>query len=79
MLLPSFSIRALLLMVTLGAVAFLIVGMAFRGQHWAWGASVALFSLLVTAIVHAAWFGVIWLVANRSAAADKTAKQVGER
>jgi hypothetical protein len=79
MLLPSFSIRALLLMLTLGAVAFLIVGMAFRGQHWAWGASVALFSVLVTAIVHAAWFGVIWLFVQKSSAPDKTANQTGER
>jgi hypothetical protein len=79
MLLPSFSIRALLLMLTLGAIAFLIVGMAFRGQHWAWGASVALFSVLVTAIVHAAWFGIIWLFVQKSSTPDTPANQTGER
>lgn len=78
MLLPSFSIRALMLMLTLGAVAFLIVGMGFRGQHWAWGASVALFSLLVTAIVHAAWFGVIWLFVRKSSTPDPATEQTGE-
>ena len=79
MLLPSFSIRALLLMLTLGAVAFLIVGMGFRGQHWAWGASVAIFSVLVTAIVHAAWFGIIWLFVKKSPAPGPTAKHSSER
>jgi hypothetical protein len=79
MLLPSFSIRALLLMLTLGAIAFLIVGMGFRGQTWAWGASVAIFSVLVTAIVHAAWFGIIWLFVKRSSTLDQPAKQTGER
>lgn len=64
MLLPRFSIRALLVILTIGAVAFLIVGMAFRGQSWAWGASVGILSLFVTALVHAAWFGIVWLFAQ---------------
>jgi hypothetical protein len=79
MLLPSFSIRALLLMLTLGAIAFLIVGMGFRGQTWAWGASVAIFSLLVTAIVHAAWFGIIWIFVKKPPTLDQPVKQTSER
>jgi hypothetical protein len=63
-LLPRFSIRALLGMITLCAVAFLIAGMAYRGQNWAWGVTIGLASLVVTAIVHASWFGVAWLFAQ---------------
>jgi hypothetical protein len=64
MLVPRFSIRVLLLILTISAIAFLIVGMAFRGQSWAWGASIGIFCVVVTALVHAAWFGVIWLFAQ---------------
>ena len=62
MLLPRFSIRALLVLLTLCAVAFVILGMAYRGQNWAWGISIGLLSLLVTALVHAAWFGIVWIL-----------------
>lgn len=70
-LLPRFSIRALLGVLTVCAVAFLIAGMAYRGRHWAWGVTIALASLILTAMVHAAWFGVIWLFAHRAAARPK--------
>jgi hypothetical protein len=42
-------------------VAFVMVGTAYRGQYWAWGVTIALISLIVTAIAHAAWFGIVWL------------------
>ena len=71
MLLPRFSIRALLGMLTICAVAFLIVGMAYRGQYWAWGVTIALVSLILTALVHAAWFGVVWLFAQMASARPK--------
>ena len=71
MLVPRFTIRALLVMLTVCAFAFVIVGMAVRGQNWAWGASIGLLSLLVTALVHAAWFGVIWLFAQMPSARSK--------
>jgi hypothetical protein len=70
-LLPRFSIRALLWMVTICAVAFLIVGMAYRGQYWAWGVAIGLASLILTALVHAAWFGVAWLFARLASARPK--------
>jgi hypothetical protein len=66
-LLPRFSIRAMLGILTFGAVIFLIAGMAHRGQYWAWGVTIALLSLIVTALVHAAFFGVVWLFAQISA------------
>ena len=71
MLVPRFTIRALLVMLTISAFAFVIVGMAFRGQNWAWGVSIGLLSLLVTAVVHAAWFGIIWIFAQMPSARQK--------
>jgi hypothetical protein len=70
-LLPRFSIRALLGMLTICAVAFLIAGMAYRGQYWAWGVTIGLVSLLLTALVHAGWFGVVWLFAQMPSARPK--------
>jgi hypothetical protein len=64
LLFPRFSIRTLLGVSTLCAVAFLIAGMAYRGHVWAWGITLGLASLIVTALVHAAWFGVVWLFAQ---------------
>jgi hypothetical protein len=63
-LLPRFSIRVLLALVTICAFVFVVVGTAARGQNWAWGVSIAVASLVVTALVHAAWFGVVWLFAK---------------
>ncbi len=70
-ILPRFSIRALLGMLTVCAVAFLIAGMAFRGQFWAWGVTIALASLVLTALVHAALFGLVWLFAQKVYARPK--------
>lgn len=64
MLVPRFSIRALLVMLTLGAVACLIAGMAYRGKDWALAATIALATLIVTALVHASVFGIIWIFAQ---------------
>jgi hypothetical protein len=64
MLLPRFSIRTLLMMLTAGAVACLIAGMAYRGKDWALGATIALASLVLAACVHAILFGLIWIFAR---------------
>ena len=63
-LLPRFSIRTLFWTITISAFAFVVVGMAARGQTWAWGVSIALASLVITALVHAAWFGVVYVFAQ---------------
>jgi hypothetical protein len=63
-LVPRFSIRTLLAICTLCAVASVIIGTAWRGQYWAWGVTIALASLVVTAMVHAAWFGILWVFAQ---------------
>ena len=66
MLLPRFTIRTLLALLTLSACAFVVIGTAYRGQYWAWGVTFALASLIVAAFVHAAWFGVVWLFSKMS-------------
>jgi hypothetical protein len=64
MLLPRFTIRTLLAILTVCAVAFVMVGTAYRGQYWAWGVTIGLISLIVAALSHAAWFGIVWLFAR---------------
>jgi hypothetical protein len=77
MLLPRFTIRALLVMLTVCAFVFVIVGMAFRGQHWAWGITIGMLSLAFTALVHAAWFSVVWILAQmQSRKQEKPARPV---
>lgn len=71
MLLPRFSIRTLLLLLTLAAIVSVVVGMAVRGADWAWGISLGVLSLLLTALVHAAWFGVVWMLAQVSGDSSK--------
>jgi hypothetical protein len=68
MLLPRFSIRTTLAMITAAAMVFVIVGMAYRGQNWAWGVTIAVISLGIIAIVHAAWFGLAWMFAQMPSA-----------
>jgi putative effector of murein hydrolase LrgA (UPF0299 family) len=64
MLLPRFTIRALLVMLTICAFVFVIAGMAIRGQHWAWGVTIAIVSLAFTMLVHAAWFAAVWTLSQ---------------
>jgi hypothetical protein len=64
MLLPRFTIRALLVMLTICAFVFVIAGMAVRGQHWAWGVTIGILSVAFTLLIHAAWFGAVWMLAQ---------------
>ena len=64
MLLPRFTIRALLMLLTVCAFVFVIAGMAVRGQHWAWGITIGILSLAFMLLVHAAWFGAVWTLAQ---------------
>jgi len=64
MLVPRFTIRALLVMLTVCAFVFVIAGMAVRGQHWAWGITIGILSLAFTMLVHAAWFTVVRMLAQ---------------
>jgi len=64
MLLPRFTIRALIGLVTICALIFVIAGMAVRGQPWAWGVTIGLASLAFTLLVHAAWTSAVWTLAQ---------------
>lgn len=64
MLIPQFSIRWLLGVTALCAVAFSIVALAVRGQQWAIGVSAALLALVVLALVHAGLFCLVWVFAG---------------
>jgi hypothetical protein len=73
MMIPRFTIRTLLTTLTICAVLFVIAGMAYRGQHWAWGVTIAILSLGVMAVVHAAWFGLVWMFARPRSPREKPA------
>lgn len=76
MLLPRFTIRALLVMLTVCAFVFVLAGMAVRGQHWAWGITIGIMSLAFTLLVHAVWFSAVWSLAQmQSRKQEKQARQ----
>ncbi len=62
MLLPRFSLRGLLGLITLCSVFFTIVSFAFRGQRWAIAVVAAIGSLLIVALIHATLFLAAWLL-----------------
>jgi hypothetical protein len=65
-LVPRFTIRTLLVMLTVCAVIFVMIGTATRGQYWAWGVTVGILSVIIVALTHAAWFGIAWLFLQMS-------------
>jgi hypothetical protein len=67
MILPRFNLRTILAITTAAAVFFLLIRTGIRGQAWAWGAAIGILSLGVTALVHAACFGIVWCFARLSA------------
>jgi len=79
MLVPRFSIRTLLIVLTIAAMAAVVAGTAVRGQNWAWGVTIGLASLGLTALVHAAWFGTVWLLAQLPLAEPETPLAVESR
>jgi hypothetical protein len=64
MLLPRFTLRAVLATTAVCAVLFLFVGIAYRGETWAWGATIGILSLGVAVVVQAIFFGVVWCFAQ---------------
>ena len=60
MLIPQFSIRWLLALTTVCAVIFSVFGLAYRGNSWAQGVSVAIVSMVIVFAFHAFTFTVIW-------------------
>jgi hypothetical protein len=64
MLLPRFSIRALLLITAAASVVALLLGFAVQGQVWAVAISIGLGSLVIALLVQAGAFGLIWLLSQ---------------
>lgn len=75
MLIPRFTLRTILVITTVCAGLFLLLGMAARGEMWAWGAAIGVLSLGVAAVVHAACFGIVWCFSRLS---DKRGKSVAK-
>ena len=60
MLIPRYSIRFLLLLMTASGVFFLVVALAVRGHAWALALSIAVSSVLFTITLHAIVFFFAW-------------------
>jgi hypothetical protein len=82
MLLPKYSIRALLAITTLWAVFAAVVSQAFMGSVWAMAVSLAIGSVLLAAVLYTCLFCVAWLgsqvtggASTRAHAARSTAQR----
>ncbi|NIP84686.1 MAG: hypothetical protein GTO03_03660 [Planctomycetales bacterium] len=62
MLIPRFSIRRLLILIACCAPLFVMMAAAWRRELWAAGVVIALLFLVATLFVHAAAFGMAWLL-----------------
>ena len=61
MLIPQYSLRWLLGAITAAACLFSVVAVGVRGQAWALAVSIAFGAIVVSGLVYAAAFGVVWL------------------
>lgn len=71
MLFPRYSLRTTLIAVSTCAVFFLVLGQAVRGEPWAIVVSVAVVSLAITLLVHAALY-IVAASLTRLIAAEQT-------
>lgn len=76
-LIPQYSVRRLLWIMTVAALAFSIVALALRGNPWAIGVAVGLLALVVLAGVYAGVFAVFWAAAEMLAAIQRQAPPGG--
>jgi hypothetical protein len=60
MLIPRFSLRILLLIITFSSVFFFVMMLATRGHVWAWGVTIAISSVFAVTLVHATLFLLAW-------------------
>lgn len=66
MIIPRFSLRWLLALITVCGGLSLILSYAFQGHAWAIGLIVGLGSLLVVVALHAVAFSIAWLLTQFS-------------
>lgn len=64
MLIPRFTLRWLMLLITVISVFCVIVAQAFRGHAWAMGVSLAVASLLLSFLIYGALFCLAYLLAS---------------
>ena len=70
MLIPRFSLRGLLGLITCCSVLFTIASFAFRGQRWAIAVIAAIGSVAIVAVIHATFFLAAWLLTQLSRTAS---------
>ncbi len=64
MLLPRFSLKTILTLLSVSTVIFVVAGQAFQGKAWAAGVTIAVASIPVCLFVHAVFYGIIGLLAR---------------
>lgn len=78
MLIPQFSIRLLLIVMTVCAGVFAIFGAAVRGSGWAAGVSVAILSMAIFMLVCALLFTLVWIFSVITPRRARRASMLGE-
>jgi threonine/homoserine/homoserine lactone efflux protein len=68
MLIPRFTIRWLLALMTVSSVFFLVVSLAVQGKTWAIALSVSVASLGVAFTMYAVFFGMAYVMASTGSA-----------
>ena len=68
MLIPRFTLRWLLGLITVSALVSLVLSYAVRGRAWALGITAGLWCLVFVALLYVAAFLVAWLIANLKSA-----------
>ena len=64
MLIPRFSLRWLLLLMTAFAVFFLVMRWAGQGSHWAVGTVTAVIALALAMLIYGVFFGLAFLLSG---------------
>ncbi len=64
MLIPRFSLRFLLFLMTVCGVFFFVVTLAVQGSQWAVALSVAVGGLLISMLLQASSFGLAWALTS---------------
>src|SRR5438876_9569530 len=63
MILPRYSVRAILLVTAICAVVSLVLAQGLRGKPWAAGMSIGLLAVTVTLTLGALMFALLWALA----------------
>jgi hypothetical protein len=74
MLLPRFSLRAMLLILSAAALVFLITSMGIVGRAWAAGLAMAVVSVVFTLLVHMLLYGLVSMLAQLLGAQEVVAR-----